>query len=307
MSKAMAPLSYEGQIALFDVTIPCDATESQIHDYRELAVVLNTIAKKWVFQKEKGETTDYIHWQVRLSLHKKARCSALLKDIVPHLPGHWSVTSNAVHDSGNQFNYVMKIQTRIEGPWTDKDCIRDPAVMTDQLQHFLAHDLYPWQTKALDIVKSYDERKLHYLYDPHYNSGKSIFCEWIEYQELGEEIPPFTLMEDIMQFVMCQPKSKCYLFDMPAAMKKERMHQMYSGLEMLKNGFLYDKRYNGKKQRISRPIVMCFANNLPQMSLMAPDRWQVLYITPQKDLVAYDPAVHPFMPSQIQFHTTQFD
>lgn len=54
---------------------------------------------------------------------------------------------------------------------------------------------------------------------------------------------------------------------------------------MLKNGHLYDKRYSGKKRRISRPIVIVFANNLPKLDLMAPDRWKTMYITPAKDLV----------------------
>lgn len=289
-------LHYSGQIALFDVTIPFDTKE---YEYRELASILNSIAKKWVFQLEKGDRTGYVHWQVRLSLHKKSSCAALLNDIVPILPGHWSVTSNEVHNSGNQFNYVMKVQTRIKGPFCDKDNIRDPAVMTDQLQNFISQALYPWQEKALQLVKSYNERYLHYIYDPHYNSGKSIFCEWIEYQELGEEIPPFTLMEDIMQFVMCQPTTRCYLFDMPAAMKKEKMHQMYAGLEMLKNGYLYDKRYNGRKKRITRPTVICFANNLPVQGLIAPDRWQIHYLTEDKDLVTYNPLLHPIFTSSV--------
>ena len=292
------PIQFQGQCALFDVTVPGD----NFDDYRELAQVLNTLAKKWVFQKEQGEETGYIHWQVRLSLHKKTSCGALLRDIVPQLPGHWSVTSNTTHDAGNVFNYCMKVQTRIDGPWDDRTEVREPATMTTQLAHFLTLEMYPWQTKAYELATSYDERKLIYIYDPHYNSGKSIFCEYLEYKEVGEEIPPFTLMEDIMQFVMCQFKSKCYMFDMPAAMKKEKMHQMYSGLEMLKNGFLYDKRYNGKKRRISRPMVLCFANNLPQLNLMAPDRWRVMYITPDKDLVDYDPCIHPFGCD----HTEQF-
>lgn len=285
----MAPLQYDGQICLFDVTIPHDKFE----DYRDLAQILNQIAKKWVFQLEESDKTNYIHWQIRLSLHKKTTLSGLKRDVIPHLPGHWSVTSNTVHDSGNQFNYVMKVQTRLEGPWTDADVVREPAVMTAQLAHFLTLEKYPWQAKAEELASSYDERKLYYIYDPHYNSGKSTFCEYLEYKMIGEEIPPFTMMEDIMQFCMSQPVAKCYLFDMPAAMKKEKMHQMYSGLEMLKNGFLYDKRYNGKKKRITRPTVMCFANNLPQLTLMAPDRWKVYYITPEKDLVTYDPMLHP--------------
>lgn len=288
----MAPLPhFPGQICLFDITCP----EDQWHDERDLFAALSRIAKKFVFQKEKGDTTGYIHWQIRLSLHKKTYYSQLINDVIPHFPGHWSITSNTVHDSGNQFSYVMKVQTCIEGPWSDKDQIRDPPVLTDQLVNFMGLTQYEWQRKASQLVKTYNERHLHYIYDPHYNSGKSVFCEWLEYNLFAEEIPPFQLMEDIMQFVMSFPKSKCYLIDMPAAMKKEKVHQMYSGLEMLKNGFLYDKRYSGRKMRISRPGVVVFANNLPNLGLMAPDRWQVWYITPDKDLVRYDSELHPLL------------
>jgi len=279
---------YEGQIALFDCTVKQD----EFTDYREVAEALRTIAKKWVFQLEQGEETGYRHWQLRLSLIKKTRFAAFAKEVMPILPGRWSPTSNTVHAAGNQFNYVLKEQTRIQGPWKDTDAdLRPPPVLTEQLKQFAKVDKYPWQNALVDIVNAYSERHLHYIYDPHYNSGKSIMCEYLEYNMLAEEIPPFTLMEDIMQFVMCQHTSKCYLFDMPAAMKKDKVHQLYSGLEMLKNGFLYDKRYNGKKRRISRPQVVVFANNLPNTDLMAPDRWQILYIQPDKTLVPWvDPS-----------------
>lgn len=291
----MGQLKFAGQISLFDVTVPVD----KFADYRSLAEKLGTVAKKWVFQKEKGDETDYIHWQVRLSLHKKASCAAVLRDCVPVIPGHWSVTSSATHDAGNVFNYVMKAQTRMEGPWTDQDAdLRPPPVLTRQLIHYHKQEKYPWQVKMEAICRESNDRRLYYIFDPHYNSGKSIFCEDMEYKMLAEEIPPFTLMEDIMQFVFCQHKSPCYLFDMPAAMKKEKVHQLYSGLEMLKNGFLYDKRYNGKKLRISRPIVAVFANNLPQLGLMAPDRWVTMYITPKKNLVEFDALTHPYAPDE---------
>lgn len=283
---------YEGQLATFDVTLKVD---ENFPDHHAVIPALTSIAKKWVFQQEKGDETGYLHWQIRLSLHKKCRFAALKTDILPHLPGHWSPTSNQVHNAGHQFNYVMKVQTRVAGPWTDKDSIQDPPVLTTQLKNFLKKDPYPWQVAALDLVKGYDERHIHYIWDPHYNSGKSIFCEWVEYQRLGEEIPGiFTLAEDIMQFAMSMENTPCYLFDMPAAMKKEKMHQMYAGLEMLKNGFLYDKRYEGKKRRINRPQLICFANNLPIHGLIAPDRWQVHYLTPDKRLVDYDMTIHPY-------------
>ncbi|AXQ66345.1 MAG: replication associated protein [Cressdnaviricota sp.] len=290
---------FDGQLATFDVTLKVDETYP---DHHQVISALTSIAKKWVFQQEQGDETGYLHWQIRLSLHKKCRFSALKADIIPHLPGHWSPTSNEVHNSGQQFNYVMKVQTRLAGPWTDKDSIKDPPVLTTQLKNFLQKDPYPWQVSAISLVKGYDERHIHYIYDPHYNSGKSIFCEWIEYQGLGEEIPGiFTLAEDIMQFAMSMERSPCYLFDMPAAMKKEKMHQLYAGLEMLKNGFLYDKRYFGKKRRINRPQLICFANNLPIAGLIAPDRWQVHYITPDKCLVDYDMTIHPYQDPNPQY------
>lgn len=283
---------FDGQLATFDCTVP----EDRFDDYREAAEALRSIAKKWVFQLEQGEETGYRHWQMRVSLIKKTRFAAFSKEVMPVLPGCWSVTSKTVHDSGNQFNYVMKAQTRLQGPWKDTDAdLRPPPEMTDQLRNFLSKDMYPWQQAMLDIVQQYNERTLYYVYDPHYNSGKSIFAEYLEYRMLAEEIPPFTLMEDIMQFVMCMHTSKCYIFDMPAAMKKEKVNQLYSGLEMLKNGFLYDKRYSGKKRRITRPQVLVFANDLPKLDLMAPDRWTVMYITPDKDLVPYDSNLHPLI------------
>jgi len=297
MTKGFIKHPFEGQKQTFDVT--CALKE--FGDYRGLAEVLQTLAKHWVFQHEKGEETGYEHWQIRLSLHKKQRFSSFSRESMPQIPGCWSVSTLGIHDSvvtntGNQFNYVMKDQTRVAGPWTDKDPeLRPPPVMTKQLENFLQLDPYDWQKDMFDAIQTYDERQLMYVYDPHYNSGKSIFSEWLEFKGLAEEIPPFTLMEDIMQFVMCQHPSAAYVFDMPAAMKKDKVAQLYSGLEMLKNGFLYDKRYNGKKRRINRPQVLVFANNLPQLDLMAPDRWNVLYISPGKKLLKYNKEEHPFL------------
>ena len=50
--------------------------------------------------------------------------------------------------------------------------------------------MYPWQKEVEKIVSEYNERWLHYVYDPHYNSGKSILSEYLEYKDLAEEIPP---------------------------------------------------------------------------------------------------------------------
>jgi len=288
---------FDGQLSRFDITIP----KSLYATWKDVCAALSPWCKAFVFQLEKGEQTDYLHWQVRLSLAKKATCAALLSTAVQAIGGHWTVTSTNVHTSPKVFNYVMKAQTRVEGPWTDNDIPREKT-LTRQLKFFFAikeaGKLYPWQIDAESLAKDEHDRYLNYIYDPHYNSGKSIFCEYLEYTDVAEEIPGiFTLAEDIMQYVFSMPTAKCYLFDMPAAMKKEKMNQMYTGLEQLKNGFIFDKRYEGKKRRIDRPGMLVFANNLPKLDLMAPDRWKVWYLTPDKRLVRYEPEIHPFKPN----------
>jgi len=284
---------FKNRCCLFDITIPYEKYKEGIPTHLVLSPILSNLFKQFCFQKE--ETPDgYVHWQVRGSLHNKVNQSTFYRDIVPQCPGNWSLTSTGTHNAGNQFSYVMKADTRIEGPWSDKDCPRAPPEYTDQLRNFDKVTRYPWQDSLIQLAQTYNERHINYIYDPHYNSGKSIMCEWLEYHALGEEIPPTPLMEDIIQFVMCMPVAKCYLFDMPAALPKKFMQQMYAGLEMLKNGFLYDKRHHGTKKRISRPALILFANTLPIYGLMAPDRYITWYITPDKRLIRYDSTIHPF-------------
>ena len=79
--------SYDGQKTMFDVTIP----ESNYPSAFSLISVLATVFKKFAFQKEQGDTTDYVHWQVRGSLHKPITCAGLLRKIVSST--FWSLVS----------------------------------------------------------------------------------------------------------------------------------------------------------------------------------------------------------------------
>ena len=118
-------------------------------------------------------------------------------------------------------------------------------------------------------------RIIDLIYDINGNNGKSIFSEYLEYQGIAEEVPPFRLMDDIFQWVASRPIKECYLFDMPRGMKKDKLADFYAGIEVIKNGVAYDKRYNAKKIRFNRPRVFVFTNTLPAFNLMSKDRWKV--------------------------------
>lgn len=240
----------------------------------ELIKSLRASCKKWVFQLE-GTEAGYEHYQGRFSLIKKKTQSSLInffKSNYPCFQGvHFSPSSSATHTTNN-FTYVMKDDTRIKGPWSDKDEIK---VLTKQMELFNSWGLYDWQSSLKAMADEFDMRTIDLIYDQDGNNGKSLFSEHMEYEGKAEEVPPFRLMDDIFQWVAGRPIKPCYIFDMPRGMKKDKLADFYSGIEVIKNGVAYDKRYNPTKKRFTRPRVFVFTNMLPQFSLMSKDRWRV--------------------------------
>jgi hypothetical protein len=268
----MAPLLYDGQKMGFDVTIPC----TQIL-YDDLIVKMKGYFKKWVFQKETYENGDH-HWQIRGWLIHKKTCKALFKEVIPNIPGHWSMTSSTVHLGPKSFNYVMKEDTRVEGPWKDTDIMPERPPLTWQLEEFMTYELRPYQQFIFDRTQIRDMRHINIVYDPSGHCGKSLFCEFLEYQGVAFECPPFRSMDDMMEFVHGFPAQSCYMIDMPRGMKKDKLGEFYSGVEILKNGVTWDTRYHGKKRRMNRPNIWIFTNTLPVMELMSVDRWNIYTI-----------------------------
>lgn len=269
----------------YDITIPLDKYNSWV----ELGKALEGWCKKFVFQKEKGEETGYMHWQCRVHLIKAKTLATVTREIAPKLHGHWSVTCGKVHEN-NSFNYVMKEDTKVEGPWTDQDVMEAPK-MTDQLKEFLTFvangQIRSYQQQILERIRNRDFRKIILILDKIGNSGKSIFAEYLEYRGVGLELPPLRAFEDLMQFAFGFKDQKCYIIDMPRALKKDKLSEFYSGLECLKNGVLWDKRYSAKKRRMTRPQIIVFTNTLPCWAFMSVDRWEVWEMQPDYSLSPY--------------------
>lgn len=298
-------LSYDGQLKRFDVTIaasnsiegqvdrprvdrgaqPLDAGEEErgrtlsgkYADWESLHKKLIGWCSKFSFQLEKGES-GYLHWQCRVQLIHKKACPSLLRDVVPAIGGHWSITSNGIHDSAKSFNYVLKEDTRVDGPWDDSSHIEEKPPLTRQLIKFMEYDFYPYQGKLLNICQIEEDRWIYRIVCPNGNTGKSIMVEFLEYQGIAFEMPPLRGLEDLMAFAHSFPPKKVYLIDMPRGMNKEKLAEFYSGVETLKNGITYDKRYTGKKRRMDRPQIIVFCNYAGKDVYLSQDRWRNLVI-----------------------------
>jgi len=251
-------------------------------DISEIKKSLNGIAKKWGFQQEIGEKNGTEHLQGRMSLIKKApinRLIALCKKTA--LEGcHFSATSNAGVDNKDIYYYSTKIDTRKEGtePYTDRD---PPAQeMTRQLKDFVKFKQYPWQEDIAKIASEYDPRSIYFILDKAGNNGKSIFCEWLSFIGACDEVPPMNSCEDINAYVCSNRKQgikrNCYIIDMPRGMKKDKIASFLSGIESIKNGGAYDKRYCATRERFDRPQIIVFTNHIPdEMDCLTADRWKI--------------------------------
>jgi len=246
------------------------------------------IAKKYTFQIEKGDS-GYTHLQGRISLCKKRRKPELIKLFNSEkslAPMYCEPTTS--NESKKVAFYVLKRDTRVEGPYADTDEIK---VETKQLKLFKGYTLRPYQQSIIEKSQNFCMRTIDLVYDTTGNCGKSILSEYMEYLGLSEEVPPFRMMDDIFQWVCSRPIKKSYIVDMPRGMKKDRLGDFYSGIEVIKNGVAYDKRYSAKKRRFDRPRVFVFTNTLPNLSLVSADRWKIWIIDSSYTLKPYIPPV----------------
>ncbi len=264
---------YKNACACYDFRYNADDLTPE--DIRDL---FKGIVKKYVFQKEQGDN-GYLHYQGRLSLIKKRRKPEAIKLFV-RAPNYFEPTCNPEFYRGDAF-YQMKLDTRIEGPWQDTDPM---PVLTRQIQEFLKWKLRPYQVRIYEEASIFDMRKINLIWDTTGNCGKSLLSEYMEYKGLAEEVPPFRLMDDIFQWVATRPIRKCYIVDMPRGMKKDRLGDFYSGIEVIKNGVAYDKRNRATKIRFDRPRIFVFTNTLPQLELMSKDRWVIWKINKDYDI-----------------------
>lgn len=239
-------------------------------------------SKKWVFQKEQGDT-GYVHWQGRISLCKKREKHAL-KKILDFCPMYLEPSVSSSH--GDIF-YVTKEDTRIEGPWTDKD---EEFFMPDQYAPYDGK-LLPWQQYIWDLLDVFEPRKVHLIYDPTGCNGKTVLASLAEIHGRGIDLPPINDFKEIMQVMMDECKDKTrrpgsVFIDMPRSMDQSRLFGIFSGIEQIKKGKLYDTRYSYRKWWIHAPQIFVFTNDPPHLDYLSKDRW-CCYIIKDKQLHEY--------------------
>ncbi len=247
-------------ISRFDLTI---FEDESIKD--DLKSWCERFCKKWGFQGEKCPTTGKFHFQIRISLKKKAR-----KPPFMDWPAKVSPTSNEI-TAETFYDYVTKEDSQVLGPF--KDCDPKPAYIPRQIRE--VQELYPWQAKVLDLGEEWDTRHIDWIYCPDGNIGKSTLAGYVRAHALGRVLPMVNDYKELMEIVCDMPTARLYMLDLPRAIKKDKLHQLLSGIETIKDGYAFDRRYKFTEKIFDCPNIWLFSNTLPDFRLMSADRWRV--------------------------------
>lgn len=255
------------QLEVWDFTIPSACT-----DVEQIRTSCTKGDIRYCFQMEKGES-GYEHYQGRIHWPSRVRLSTLInwKKKVGLDEMHFSPTCKANKD--NNF-YVMKDETRIDGPWMDTDTAEDEGFNYIQKRFRGTQNWRAWQQTILDMIDAVpDDRTVNVIIDKVGGSGKTYLTMYLMSHGKAWRVPQQKDARDIARCIMGTDPHTCYFIDFPRAISSKDQNSCYAAIEEIKNGYCYDDRYKFKQRFFEPPHVWVFTNSMPDTSLLSKDRW----------------------------------
>lgn len=238
-------------------------------DIKKLLDLSSAIVPYFVFQEEKCPKTGKEHLQGWLSFKTKKRPFSVFKAFGKP----WSTAHFEKAHAGWRKNreYCSKEASRngktyyrgIEPPYQIK------------IRHW-----QPWMYKVLAIVdKEPDERKIHWIWEPNGNRGKTIFSKWLFLNK--ERVVILSGKAHDMKNTIVNYIEKNHMHPRTVLMNIPRSKTgfvSYTGLEEIKDMFFYSGKYEGGQVCGPNPHVIVMANAEPEYEKMSDDRWEVINI-----------------------------
>lgn len=218
--------------------------------------LMNHGAERCVVGEETGED-GYLHWQIRV-VFKKETSLDKVRSIL--LGGHWSATK--VRD----FNYVEK-EGKFWRSWEGA------------LAKYSTMEMYPWQNEILERLKRQDDRHVTVLIDKCGNTGKTTLAKAITARHLGAYCPAMDESKDYMAWALAHQTAGIFVLDIPKSDSRKKNADLWSAVEQMKNGYLWDKRHHWQEAWIDSPGIMVITNEEPDRTLLSYDRWDIGHIT----------------------------
>lgn len=272
-----------GAMCVYDFTL-----HEHTDNPQKVLIILSTVAKKFTMQLEKGEKTGKLHYQGRLSLKVKKRLGELIQQAI-FANWHLSITSAA--NRTNDF-YVLKEDTRVDGPWTEEDVPKVIKTPWDVVE-YRTYKLRPYQEKIPKLATQIRNLRItDIIYDPSGCIGKTMACRDLVCKGIARILPFVNDYISLMRIAADGGWSPCFLIDMPRAINKEKLGQLYSAIESLKGGYCFDDRYKFREHIWDPMNIICFTNMVPDLDLLSRDRWRIWWVDDNYDLLKYNKDIH---------------
>lgn len=257
------------QLCRWAFTLHGENVESKVDSLKES---LGLVCRRWVFQLERGEESGKVHIQGRISLKKARRVTEMQKVIAGAHFGEEAGTE----DDGNF--YCTKEETRIEGPWSDKDAKKHFVWDLEKIKEWK-----PWQLEVFESLKELNDREINVLVDEVGGIGKSKCFKKCLYEKWAGLIPVVGDAKDIIQAVCSMGERKAYIVDLPRTGESEQhLRSTYKAIEQIKNGIVMDFRYSYKELIMGSPVIWVFTNQMPDTRYLSGDRWVIWRIEDNK-------------------------
>jgi len=250
----------------------------------EFVALLRPIFKKWGFQKEACPTTGTYHYQGRGSLYKKKRQPELCSMLNETSLRGMDVSESSGDSRTNECFYMFKLDTRLEGPWTDKTWTA-PAYIPRQYRGLMER-LWPWQKYVHDSRDDFNDRLVNCIVDTGGCKGKSTCAR------LALKLPVVNDHKELLQatcdILMAQENREpglCFV-DLPRSLTTDpkKFGPFMIAIEEIKGGCVADLRFHYKEWWFDSPAVWVFCNHVPNTQHMSEDRWRFWTIDHFKNL-----------------------
>lgn len=231
----------------WDLTLSLDKSFYEASSHRQVATALKSFFEeycdKFVFQLECSEDDDKnitnLHFQCRVSFVQRLRKKTILNMIEEEFENKpfYNCWISPTSKRCRNFNYVMKIESRLAGPWADRPFFAGKSILPDS-------KLKPWMIDLVKKIEAHGDtldqdyfRTIYHVLDEQGNNMKSSFVKYLlhKYGDNVGLINPFGTANSINQVICTGGAKKLYLLDMP---------RPYSWEVKSKNGAVIGRKWN---------------------------------------------------------------
>lgn len=234
--------------------------------------------RKGCFQQEMGKKGRK-HYQGNVVFKKPISMTSLrnaIKSICRENYASGCLTLQPCVSVNDSMIYCMKEETRVPG--TTRWLYPKNTYLGQDL---FSYDSYrPWQKRLSDMIVGVKphERDIYLIVDPIGGSGKSTFAKGLSYRHNAEVIPLGLTSAQMKSAIVGEGEKEIYILDLPRNNKS--YVEIFDTIEEIKRGFVLSC-FHGKLKKLymNRPHVVCFANEMPDLTLLSMDMWKVYSVS----------------------------